>query len=115
MNHQRAEAATPGPGGPAQLPGDVPAPLLLSALGCSLGNKHQHDRSPAAEFQAEIGAPCQRGNGPIGQVTNADPREVAEMRQENRRLREDMETLKGAAAICLTIPASTPTARRSSR
>jgi transposase len=106
------------------LPGDVPAQLPLSACGFGLGNSHRGGRSLAAEFQAEIVAPCQRDGRPAsqaaqdadpnetpvwaradqagldtgarsdGRLAYADRRELAEIRRETRRLREDVEVLK---------------------
>lgn len=129
VNHQRAGPAAPGAGGPAQLPGDIPAQRPRSACGFGRGNSHRRDRSPATEFQAAIVAQCQRGNGPIAQVardvnpdempararaSRAEPdagsrsdgrltcaarRELAELRRENRRLREETQILKRAMAI----------------
>jgi transposase len=37
-----------------------------------------------------------------GELTSADQRELAELRRENRRLREDVEILKRATAIFAT-------------
>jgi len=86
-------------------------------------------RSFSPEFKAEIVAACQRGDRTVGQVardfdltetavrewvrqaerdagsrqdgglTTAERRELAELRRENRRLREDVEILKRAAAF----------------
>src|SRR5262249_46340691 len=89
-------------------------------------------RAPAGEFPATIAALCQRDDRPIAQpasdagpdetqvrawasraepgagsrgdspLTRADRRELAELRRETRRLREDVEILKQAAAIFAT-------------
>src|ERR1700738_2679094 len=86
-------------------------------------------RSFTPEFKAEIVAQCQRGARSIGQVArdfdltetavrewvrqaerdagsrqdgglaSAERRELAELRRENRRLREDVEILKRATAF----------------
>jgi transposase len=86
-------------------------------------------RSFTAEFKAEIVELCQRGDRSAGQVardfdltetavrewvkqagrnngarqdgglTTAERRELAELRRENRRLREDVEILKRATAF----------------
>src|SRR5215467_4624249 len=129
VNHQRAGPAAPGPGGPAPLPGDSPAQLPPGADGLGLGAGPARRRAPAGEFQATIAALCQRDDRPIAQaasdvdpdetpvrawasraepgagshgdspLTRADRRELAELRRETRRLREDVEILKQAAAI----------------
>ena len=128
-NHQRAG---PGPGGPAPLPGDAPAQLPLSACGFGMGNKPGRCRSFAGEFTVEIVELCQREDRPTGPaardgglietahqawakqtepdaatgddggLTTAERRELAEMRRENRRLREDVGILKRAVAIFAT-------------
>jgi transposase len=86
-------------------------------------------RSFTPEFKVEIVELCQRGDRPVGQVardfdltgtvvrewvrqagrdsgdrqdgglTSAKRRELAELRRENRRLREDVEILKRATAF----------------
>jgi transposase len=85
-------------------------------------------RSFTPEFRAEIVAACQRGDRSIGQVcrdfdltetavrewvkqaerdagtrhdgmTSVERDEVAQLRRENRRLREDVEILKRATAF----------------
>src|SRR5437016_11290336 len=85
-------------------------------------------RSFHPEFKAEIGELCQRGDRSVGQVakdfdltetavrewvrqagrdggtrqdgglTTAERKELAELRRENRRLREDVEILRRATA-----------------
>ena len=125
-NHQRAG---PGPGGPAPLPADAPAQLPLSACGFGMGNKPRRRRSFAGEFTVEIVGLCRREDPPTGPgardgdlietadqawakqpepeaatgkdggLTCAERRELAELRCENRRLREDVGILKRAVAI----------------
>ena len=86
-------------------------------------------RSFTPEFKAEIVGLCQRGDRPVGQVardfdltetavrewvkqagrdagtsqdgglTSAERKELADLRRENRRLREDVEILKRATAF----------------
>ena len=84
-------------------------------------------RSFTAEFKADIVERCQRGDRTIGQVardfdltetavrewvrqaevdagerpglTSAERAELAELRRENRRLRDDVEVLKRATAF----------------
>jgi transposase len=84
-------------------------------------------RSFTSEFKAEIVAACQRGDRSIGQVardfdltetavrewvkqaeiddgrreglTTAEREELAQLRRENRRLREDVEILRRATAF----------------
>ena len=95
----------------------------------SMGNKPRRRRSFTPEFKAEIVEVCQRGDRSVGQVakdfdltetavrdwvkqagrdtgtrqdgglTTAERRELAELRRENRRLREDVEILKRATAF----------------
>ena len=89
----------------------------------------RHRRAFTPEFKAEIVELCQRGDRSVGQVardfdltetavrewvkqagrdegtrqdgglTSADRKELAELRRENRRLREDVEILKRATAF----------------
>ena len=94
-----------------------------------MGSKPRRRRSFTAEFKAEIVELCQRGDRTVGQVakdfdltetavrewvkqagrdagsrqdrgpTNADQQELAELRRENWRLREDVDILKRATAF----------------
>jgi transposase len=89
----------------------------------------RHRRAFTAEFKAEIVELCQRGDRSVGQVardfdltetavrewvkqaerdagtradgglTSAERKELAELRRENRQLREDVEILKRATAF----------------
>ena len=89
----------------------------------------RHRRAFTPEFKAEIVELCQRGDRSVGQVakdfaltetavrewvkqaerdtgtrqdgglTSVERRELAELRRENRRLREDVEILKRATAF----------------
>jgi transposase len=92
------------------------------------GKKARPRRAFTAEFKAEVVELCQRGDRSIGQVardfdltetavrewvkqverdagvrsdglTSAERKELAELRRENRRLREDVEILKRATAF----------------
>ena len=93
------------------------------------GEQAPRRRSFTPEFKAEIAELCQRGDRSVGQVaknfdltetavrewvrqagrdagarqggglTSAERKELAELRRENRRLREDVEILKRAAAF----------------
>ena len=95
----------------------------------SVGRKSRPRRSFTPEFKAEIVELCQRGERSVGQVardfdltetvvrewvrqagrdagtrqdgglTSAEHRELAQLRAENRRLREDVEILKRATAF----------------
>jgi len=95
----------------------------------SMGNKPRKRRSFTPEFKAEIVDLCQRGDRSVGQVakdfdltetavrewvkqagrdagtrhdgglTTEERRELAQLRRENRRLREDVEVLKRATAF----------------
>jgi transposase len=126
VNRQRAAPAS-AEGGPAPPPHDPPAQPPLTASGNGVENNHLRQRSRAGTYQ--IVDLCQRADGsagpaakdadvlqppaqaPAGQpgrdaatssdgeLTTADRRELVELRQENRRLREDVEILKRAAAI----------------
>jgi transposase len=95
----------------------------------SMGKRPRRRRSFTPEFKAEIVELCQRGDRSVGQVskdfdltetavrawvkqagrdagerqdgglTTQERRELAELRRENRRLREDVEILKRATAF----------------
>jgi len=95
----------------------------------SMGNKPRRRRSFTPEFKAEIVELCGRGDRSVGQVakdfdltetavrewvkqagrdadtqqdgglTTDERRELAQLRRENRRLREDVEILKRATAF----------------
>ena len=97
----------------------------------SMGKKRPR-RSFTPEFKAEIVGLCQRGDRSVGQVardfdltetavrewvkqaerdagtrqdgglTSGERKELAELRAENRRLREDVEILKRATAFFAT-------------
>jgi len=131
VNHQRAGPAMPGAGVPAQPPGNVPA-RPPGGWGPGMGSNRRCRHWPAGGLQAEIVALYRHGNGrggpaaqgaepagmPVrgwanragpdaetggdGTLTCADRQELAELRRENRRLRDDVETLKRAAAIFAT-------------
>jgi transposase len=93
----------------------------------SMGKKKRPRRSFTPEFKAEIVELCQRGDRSIGQVakdfdlaetavrdwvrqaeadsgrrdglTSSEREELAALRRENRRLREDVDVLKRATAF----------------
>ena len=95
----------------------------------SMGNKPRRRRSFTPEFKVEIVDLCQRGDRSVGQVardfdltetavrewarqaerdsgarqdgglTSTEREELAQLRRENRRLREDVEILKRATAF----------------
>ena len=110
---------------------DATAQLLLTARSFGPGNSRRRHRWSAEEDKAEIIELCQRADGPACQLTNDhDPtatavqarldlagtdagtrsdggltgteRELADLRWENCRLREDVEILKRAAVIFAT-------------
>src|SRR5215471_11274676 len=117
----------PAAGGPVPPPGRIPARRPADAPGRGTGNQRWRRRCPAAGSGTGIVGPGPRGAGPAGAVANesgpagpavkaqagqpglealsggglssADRCELAELRQENRRLREDLQILKRAAAI----------------
>ena len=93
-----------------------------------MGKKPRRRRSFTPEFKAEIVELCQRGDRSVGQVakdfdltetavrewvkqaerdagtgdeglTSGERQELAELRRENRRLREDVDILKRATAF----------------
>ena len=94
-----------------------------------MGKRPRRRRSFTPEFKAEIVDLCQRGDRSVGQVakdfdltetavrewvkqaerdsgaggdgglTTTERQEVAQLRRENRRLREDVEILKRASAF----------------
>jgi transposase len=95
----------------------------------SMGKKPRRRRSFTPDFKAEIVDLCQRGDRSVGQVakdfdltetavrewvkqserdsgahtdgglTSTERQELAQLRRENRRLREDVEILKRATAF----------------
>ena len=95
----------------------------------SMGRKPRRRRSFTPEFKAEIVGRCQQGDRSIGQVardfdltetavrewvkqagrdagtrddgglTSSEKQELAQLRAENRRLREDVDILKRATAF----------------
>ena len=95
----------------------------------SMGKKPRRRRSFTPEFKAEIVHLCQRGDRSVGQIardfdltetavrewvkqaerdtgtrtdgglTTEERQELAQLRRENRRLREDVEILKRATAF----------------
>jgi transposase len=95
----------------------------------SMGKKPRRRRSFTAEFKAEIVERCQQGDRSVGQVArdfdltetavrewvkqaerdagtrqdgglaSSEKEELAQLRRENRRLREDVEILKRATAF----------------
>jgi len=128
-HHLRAEPAVTGADGQVRPLNDATAPLSLNACGFSTGNNHRRDHSPAGEYMAEIVELCRRGDASVagvakdadaaqpaaaawaghagrdagtrsdGGLTSADRQELAELRQESCRLREDVEILKQVTAI----------------
>jgi len=133
MNHQRAGPTAPAAAGPAPVPGDAPAQLPPGPCGHSTGNNRRCRRPPAGEFPASTVALCQRDGRPANQaaqdadltetavralagyaepdtstsnddtLTTTQRWELAALRRENRRLREDVEILKRATAIVATL------------
>src|SRR5215469_6621312 len=114
----------PAAGGPVPPPGSIPARRPADAPGRGTGNQRWRRRCPGAGSGTGIAGPGPRGAGPARAVANesgpagpavaagrpgfealnggglssADRCELAELRQENRRLREDLQILKRAAA-----------------
>src|SRR5215510_3524275 len=136
MNHRRPES--PGPGAGERPPGDVPGRLPLAARGLGPGSSPRRRCSAAGAGAgiAVLPAPRDRpvsqpANGPdraetaararAGRaepdpstghddgLTSAERRELAQLRRENRRLREGVEIMKQATAILATITPSTST------
>jgi transposase len=129
VSHQQV---TPRASGPVRPPNDAPAQRPLTARGFGLGNNQRRHRWSAGEDKAEIIELCQRGDWPDsrltqdrnptatafqawldlagrdagichdGGLTSAEQVEMAELRRENRRLRENVEILKRATAIFAT-------------
>ena len=100
----------------------------MSIMGNAEGKKPRPRRAFTAEFKAEIVELCQRGDRSVGQVardfdltetavrqwvkqaeldtgersdglTSSEREELAALRRENRRLKEDVEILKRATAF----------------
>ena len=133
MKHQRAGPTAPEAGSPARAPSDAPAQLPPGSCGYSTGNNHGWRRPPAGEFPAGTVALRQRGDRPASQpardadraetatpalaghtepdattsndnaLSTAERQELAALRRENRRLREDVEILKRATVIVATL------------
>jgi transposase len=129
VNHLRVAPASHRLDGSAHPPDDGAAGLSLNARGLGRGTNHWCHGSSVGEDMAEIVELGQRGDGPAGQLTkdrdltatavqawldlagrdagtrndggltSSDRRELAELRRENRRLREEVEILKRATAI----------------
>ena len=126
VNRERAVPAVPAAAGLARRSSDPGAQSLLTAWGLGVVNDHLRRRPSTGMYR--VVDLCQRANGPAGsaakdadaletpaqacagqagweagthrdRLTSADQRELVELRQENRRLREDVEALKRAAAI----------------
>jgi transposase len=129
VNRQRAAPAVAAAAGLALAPGDPPAQSPLTVWGLSVVNNHLRRRSstrmyrvvdlclradgpggPAAKDAEALETPAQACADRAGReagtrsdgLTGADRRELVELRRENRRLREDLEVLKRAAAILVT-------------
>jgi len=130
-DHQRTEPSGPGAG--ERRPSDVPGQLPLNAQGLGIGSKPHRRCSAAARVKAEIVELSEREDRSMSQLakgpdrtetavpawagqaepdartrnndglTSAERRELAQLRRENRRLREGVEILKRATAIIATI------------
>jgi len=85
VDHLRAGPATPEAGAPARMPADARARPLPGADSFGSGNKPRWHRPPEA-----------------GGLACADWWELAQLRRENGRLREEVEILKRATAILAT-------------
>src|SRR5215471_568778 len=133
VNHEQAESAVADWGRPAPPPAGVPARMPMKASDFGIGNQHRRRRSPAVGFRAKVAELCRRGDGSAGHVarelaltdpaiparvrrpgqdvqsgedgrlSTADQCELAELRRENHRLREDLEILKRATTILATV------------
>jgi len=105
----------------------------MRACGSGVGDQHRRSRPSAARFRAKVAALRLRGGGRAGRLASdvvlagpaswarahrpgqhlgggedgsfysQDRLELAELRQENRRLREYLEVLMRAAAILATV------------
>src|SRR5215831_8316016 len=101
----------PAAGGAVRLPGGVLVLRPPDAPGWGSGNQGWRWPGPARAMadvagpagpavQARAGRPgLEAGSGGGDGLSSADRCELAELRQENRRLREDLQILKRAAAI----------------
>src|SRR6266516_1009811 len=129
-NRQGAPSAVSAAGGLARSPDVPPAQTPLAAWGLGVVNNHLRQRSSTGTDK--VVDLCKRADGPNrtgakdadvletpgqawadqagreagscsdGGLTDAGRQELVELRQENRRLREDVEILKRAAAIFAT-------------
>ena len=132
MHHPHTDPRVPGAGGPARQLTAIPAQPPLSARGFGEAGQPRRCCPFTGQSQAETTELYRRENRQIGQagqnvdliattlrarasqaeadagtghdseLTNADRRELAELRRENRRLREDVQILKRATAIFAT-------------
>jgi len=132
LHHPHADPGVPGAGGPARQLTGIPARPPLSARDFGEAGKPRRCCRFTGQFQAETAELGLRENRQIGHVgqdvdliatasrarasqaeadagtrddgglTSAERRELAELRRENRRLREDVEILKRATAIFAT-------------
>jgi len=89
---RRAGPAVPAAGSAPRLPTDVPA--RLPSLGCGLDGEDTPQRR--GWFTAG-------STGDDGGLTGAERRELAQLRRENRRLREGVEMLQRATAIVAAV------------
>jgi transposase len=131
MSRQRAVPTVSAASGLARPRNDSRAQPPLTAWGLGAANNHLRQHPSTRTYN--VVHLCQRGLGSAGQLTKArDPtatavqawldlagrdagichdggltsaerREMAELRRENRRLREDVEILKRAAVIFATV------------
>jgi len=108
---RRAGPAVPAAGGAPRPPTDVPA--RLPSPGCGLDGEDTPQRrdwftavSTGGEMAARAPA-SQAGpgvaTGDDGGLTGAERRELAQLRRENRRLREGVEMLQRATAIVAAV------------
>jgi DNA-binding XRE family transcriptional regulator len=92
VDQRRAGPGVPGAGGPVRLPGGAVAGRPAEDCGWGFATQRWRRRWFAAGSGTGVAGAAAADSGP-------DQCELAELRQENRRLREDLEILKRAAAI----------------
>ena len=125
--HQQAGPATPDAGVPARMPADARTRQLPGGCSFASENKPRWHHFPAVEFTAGTVAPRSDDSGPAGPVAHdsgpagataqalahqrdsdvggqaCEDRELAQLRRENCRLREEVEILKRATAMLATL------------
>jgi len=81
----------------------APAGLVVNAGGRGAGSQRLRGRAPVAWLRVRVAALRRRGGG-NGRLSGAGQCELTALRRENRKLREDLETVMRAASILAALP-----------